>query len=76
VTTAAGEPVANLSAPGTPGFGRIVWDLRPTKDLLGEYGGEGAKFVRPGEYTVTLTYGKTKATTKLVVTIADGLETR
>ena len=61
ITNADGQPVANLKAPGAPGFGRVVWDLKPTKDLLTEYGGEGALFVRPGDYTVTLTYGKTKA---------------
>ena len=76
ITNAAKATVANLSAPGTPGIGRITWDLRLTKDLLTEYGGEGAKFVKPGDYEVTLTHGKTKQTQKLKVTIAEGLETR
>jgi photosystem II stability/assembly factor-like uncharacterized protein len=76
ISNAAGTPVADLRAPGAPGFNRLVWDLKPTKDLLNEYGGEGQKFVRPGEYTVTLTYGKTKQTQKLKVEIAEGLETR
>jgi photosystem II stability/assembly factor-like uncharacterized protein len=76
ITTASGRPVANLSGPGTPGFSRIVWDLRPTADLLNAYGGEGRKFVQPGEYTVTLTYGKKKDVQKLRVTIAPGIETR
>jgi len=34
------------------------------------------KFVKPGEYTVTLVYGKTKVTHKLQVEIAPGIETR
>jgi hypothetical protein len=69
--------VANLSAPGTPGFGRVVWDLRPTKDVLTEYGGEGGdKFLPSGDYTVTMTLGKTKAKQTLKVTIASGIETR
>jgi photosystem II stability/assembly factor-like uncharacterized protein len=76
ISNAAGTPVANLSAPGTPGVNRLVWDLKPTKDVLNEYGGEGQRFVRPGEYTVTLTYGKAKQTQKLKVEIAEGLETR
>jgi photosystem II stability/assembly factor-like uncharacterized protein len=76
VTNAAKETVANLSAPGTPGIARVVWDLRMTKDLLTNYGGEGPKFVKPGAYTVTLTHGKTKQTGTLKVAIAAGLETR
>ena len=76
ISNAAGTPVANLRAPGAPGINRLVWDLKPTKDLLNEYGGEGQKFVRPGEYSVTLTFGKTKQTEKLKVEIAEGLETR
>jgi photosystem II stability/assembly factor-like uncharacterized protein len=76
VTDAAGKPVANLTGTGTPGVNRLVWDLRVTKDLLVEYGSEGAKFVAPGEYTATLTYGDIKQSQKFTVTIAEGLETR
>ena len=76
IATASGRPVANLSGPGTPGFNRTVWDLRPTADLLNSYGGEGRKFVPSGEYTVTLTYGKKKEVQKFRVTIAPGIETR
>lgn len=76
VTNAAGLTVANLSAPGTPGFNRVVWDLKPTKDLLNDYSSEGQKFLKPGEYTVTLVYGKTKATQKVQVSVAEGIETR
>lgn len=75
ITNASDQPVANLTMPGAPGINRIIWDLRPTKDLLTEYGGEGQKFVRPGEYTVTLTYGKLKQTQKVKVEIAEGVET-
>ncbi|MBI2834588.1 MAG: hypothetical protein HYX76_09220 [Acidobacteria bacterium] len=76
VANSAGQTVANLTAPGTPGFNRIVWDLKITKDLLNEYGGEGQKFVRSGDYDVTLTFGDTKQTQKLNVAIAPGIETR
>ncbi|MGI9078724.1 MAG: WD40/YVTN/BNR-like repeat-containing protein [Gemmatimonadaceae bacterium] len=76
ITTPSGTPVANLTAAGAPGLNRVTWDLVPTKDLLTEYGGEGQKFVPSGEYTVTLTYGREKATQKLKVEIATGVETR
>jgi hypothetical protein len=77
ITNPAGQPVANLAGPGAPGINRINWDLKPTKDLLTDYGGEGPdKFVRSGEYTVTLTYGKVKQTKKVQVEIAKGIETR
>ncbi len=71
-----GRPIANLTAPGVPGFNRLVWDLKPGKDVLNDYGGEGQKFVRPGEYEVTLTFGKTTQKEKVKVEIAKGLETR
>lgn len=70
------QPVANLSAPGLPGFNRIAWNLKPSSDLLTQYGGEGAKFVRAGEYEVTLTYGKLKQTEKVKVEVVPGVETR
>jgi photosystem II stability/assembly factor-like uncharacterized protein len=76
ITDASGGTVANLTSPGLPGLNRINWDLKISKDLLNEYGGEGAKFVRPGEYTVTLTYGAVKETQKLRVEILPGIETR
>ena len=71
-----GRPVAKLSAPGTPGFVRLTWDLKPGKDVLNPYGGEGQKYVRPGEYEATLTYGSLTQTQKIRVTVAEGLETR
>ncbi|HSB37258.1 MAG TPA: hypothetical protein VLH41_10280 [Thermoanaerobaculia bacterium] len=76
VTNALDQPVANLKASGAPGFGRVVWDLHPTKEFVHEYGGDAKRFVPPGDYTVTLTSGKTKAKQKLKVTIAEGIETR
>jgi hypothetical protein len=75
VKSASGRLVASLSAPGTPGINRVSWDLKPTKDRLTEYGGEGPRFVSPGEYTVTLTYGKVRQEQKLKVEIAPGIET-
>ncbi len=76
VTNSAEQTVANLTAPGTPGLNRVVWDLKPSNDVLTQYGGEGRKFVKPGEYTVTLAYGKTTVKQKLTVTVGEGIETR
>jgi len=77
IQNALEQPVAKIKAPGTPGFQRVAWDLKPSKELLTEYGGEGADlFVRPGEYTVSLKYGKTKLKQKLQVTVPPGVETR
>ncbi len=81
IATADGRPVANLKVPSVEGLGRVSWDLRPTKDLLIEYGGLGPKkLVSPGEYIVTLTSGtgkdQVKVEQKLLVTIAQGIETR
>jgi hypothetical protein len=58
------------------GFNRLVWDLKPSKDVLTEDGGEGQKFVRPGEYEVTLTFGEVTQKEKVKVEIAKGIETR
>ena len=69
-------PVANLTGAGAPGFNRVSWDLKPTKDLLTEYGGQGSLFLPAGEYTVTLTHGDAKDERKLKVDVAPGIETR
>ncbi len=76
IANAAGTPVANLTMAGTPGFNRVTWDLKPTKDVLTEYGGQGQKFVPAGDYDVTLSYGPVKLKQKLHVDLAPGLETR
>ena len=76
IANAAGQPVATLTGAATPGINRVSWDLKPTKDVLTEYGGEGQKFVRPGDYTVTLSYGAVKQTATLHVEAAPGIETR
>jgi hypothetical protein len=76
ITTAAGQPVANLTGAAMPGLNRVSWDLMPTQDVLTEYGGEGRRFVPSGEYTVTITHGAAKEARKLRVEIAPGLQTR
>jgi photosystem II stability/assembly factor-like uncharacterized protein len=77
ITNAGGQPAANFAQLGAMGIGRLAWNLRPTKDLLTEYGGQGPeRFVPPGEYTVTLTFGNAKEKQKLRVLIAPGVETR
>ncbi|MBK9966570.1 MAG: hypothetical protein IPP07_17475 [Holophagales bacterium] len=77
IINAGGQPVANLTAPGVPGLGRVSWDLKPTKDVRTEYGGLPAdRHVSPGDYRVTVTYGEEKSTQALKVTAAEGVETR
>jgi hypothetical protein len=76
ITDATGATVAKLKMPGTPGLNRVAWDLKPTKDVLTEYGGEGQKHVKPGEYTVTLAFGSYSQTQKMQVTVAPGVDTR
>lgn len=77
IVNADGQPVANLTAPGVPGLGRVAWDLKPTKDVRSDYGGLGAdRHVRPGTYKVTVKYGEEKSTQSLKVTAAEGVETR
>jgi hypothetical protein len=72
-----GQPVAKLQHPGAPGIGRVSWNLRPSKEFLTEYGGLGAeKLVPAGDFTVTLSRGAERAQATLMVTIAEGIETR
>lgn len=76
IKDAAGMPIANLSAPGTPGLSRVVWNLKQSQDLLSPYGGQGQTFVAPGVYDVTVSYGGVTETQRVNVTIAPGLKTR
>jgi len=77
VTKSTGEPVANLKAPGTPGFTRLNWDLRPTKDVSVEYGGDDPKRLLPaGDYTAELTFGPTKLRQTFHVDLAEGITPR
>jgi hypothetical protein len=76
IKNAQQQTVANLTAPALAGINRVAWDLKPTKDVLIEYGGEGILFVRPGSYEATLTYGKETSKQPIEVAIAPGIETR
>jgi photosystem II stability/assembly factor-like uncharacterized protein len=77
ISNSAGQPVANLKAPGVMGMTRLNWDLRPTEDVLTKYGGEDPKKLYPsGDYTAELSYGKTKVKQTFHVDIADGITTR
>jgi len=59
---------------GTPGFTRINWDLRLSKDAKVQYGGDvGNKFVAPGDYTAELSYKDTKVKQTIKVTVEPGL---
>jgi len=77
VTKSTGQPVANLKAPGAPGLTRLNWDLRPTKDVSIEYGGDDPKRLLPaGDYTAELTFGTLKAKQTFHVDLAEGITPR
>ncbi len=77
VTKSTGQPVANLKAPGAPGFTRLNWDLRPTKDVSVEYGGDDPKRLLPaGDYTAELSFGTLKMKQNFHVDIAEGITPR
>ena len=77
VTKSTGQPGANLKAPGTPGFTRLNWDLRPTKDVIAEYGGDDPKRLLPsGDYTAELTFGTTKVKQTFHLDLAEGITPR
>ena len=77
VSKANGQPVANLKAPGTPGLTRLNWDLRPTKDVSIEYGGDDPKRLLPaGDYNAELSFGATKVKQTFHVDIAEGITAR
>jgi photosystem II stability/assembly factor-like uncharacterized protein len=77
ITKSTGQPVANLKAPGAPGFTRLNWDLRPTKDVSVEYGGEDPKRLVPaGDYNAELSFGPTKVKQTFHVDLAEGITPR
>jgi photosystem II stability/assembly factor-like uncharacterized protein len=76
ITNAEGQAVVKTKLVPVPGLNRFNWDLKPSKEVLTEYGGEGAKHVRSGDYTVSISYGKATTTQTLHVEIAPGVETR
>ncbi len=77
VTKSTGEPVANLKAPGTPGLTRLNWDLRPTKDVSIQYGGEDPKRLLPaGDYIAELSFGTFKMKQTFHVDLAEGITPR
>jgi photosystem II stability/assembly factor-like uncharacterized protein len=77
ITNAAGSPVANLKSAGVAGLTRLNWDLRPTKDVTIQYGGDDPmKLLPPGDYNAELAFGATKMTQKFHVDIAEGITQR
>jgi photosystem II stability/assembly factor-like uncharacterized protein len=77
ITKSTGQPVANLKAPGTPGFTRLNWDLRPSKDISTEYGGDDPKRLLPaGDYNAELSFGTNKVKQTFHVDLAEGITPR
>jgi hypothetical protein len=73
ITKATGQPVANLRAPGAPGFTRLNWDLRPTKDVSIEYGDDPKRLLPAGDYTAELSFGLLKTKQNFHVDLAEGI---
>lgn len=59
VSDAKGQNVATLTGERVPGLHRLSWNLRMSSG--------GARFVKPGVYTVILTVGKEKREQKVIV---------
>ena len=70
IVDAKGNPVRELGGSGRAGMNRVVWDLQPDEpqrlpDRDADLGHKN--FVPAGEYTVTVSFGKQKATGKVTV---------
>jgi photosystem II stability/assembly factor-like uncharacterized protein len=77
ITKSTGQPVANLKTPAAPGLTRLNWDLRPTKDVIIEYGGDDPKKLMPaGDYTAELSFGALKVKQSFHVDLAEGITPR
>ena len=77
VADSAGRTVRKLSGPGTPGLHRVTWDLQrtPHERMPRPEWSDQPEFVKPGRYTVTLTYGKRPPIKQTVeVKLAEGTE--
>lgn len=75
ITDSEGLTVRSLTGPARPGINRVVWDLQPEPyDRLSNPDADvGQKpFVPAGEYTVTISCEKLKASKKVVVLPAPG----
>jgi hypothetical protein len=55
----------------------LNWDLRSTKDVIAEYGGDDPKRLLPsGDYTAELSFGTTKMKQTFHVDLAEGITPR
>ena len=72
IADAKGKRVRELTGTQYPGFNRVVWNFQSDETARAATGGPGAPAQQPelvpaGEYTVTLTLGEKKLTTKVLV---------
>lgn len=76
INDGTGHTVKTFSGSALPGINRVTWNLQPAgpegQDLPQEFG--QPKFVKPGEYTVTVSIGDKKETGKLTVEAVEGLK--
>ncbi|HET9481070.1 MAG TPA: hypothetical protein VFP98_04870, partial [Candidatus Polarisedimenticolia bacterium] len=76
VTDAAGRKVRSLTGPAAPGLNRVVWNLQPDKDPIWDFGTPSGqpRLVRPGDYTVALSFGGVTQKQTLRVEAVAGFE--
>ncbi|MGB9178742.1 MAG: hypothetical protein WCB68_05785, partial [Pyrinomonadaceae bacterium] len=74
IADSKGKTVRSLSGSTVPEINRVVWNLQPESEGDGDGGDGQPKFVKPGEYTVTLSVGDKKETQKVLVEAVEGLK--
>lgn len=68
IENAQGEQVATLAGPAEAGLNHVMWDMQlESKRRLPNRGEENPSYAPPGTYKVTVTVGKEKQTTNLVI---------
>lgn len=68
IKDAKDKEITTLNGERLPGLHRLRWDMRAPRKEGEEPNPNAPVFVKPGEYTVTLTVGKEKRTQKVQVT--------
>jgi photosystem II stability/assembly factor-like uncharacterized protein len=72
IEDSAGTKIRDLTGPARAGLNRVLWDLQPNDDMKLATTQEpgGPFFVAPGDYKVTITHGKERASKTIKVNAA------